>query len=38
MNLADLVVVVISAVLLGGLGWFFFGRRQAQVAEMPGLP
>ena len=36
MNLADLVVVVVSAALLGALGWFFFGPRRARAAEMAG--
>ncbi|MFF7643955.1 heavy metal translocating P-type ATPase [Streptomyces canus] len=36
MNLADWVVVLVSAVLLAVLGWFFFGPRRARTAEMSG--
>lgn len=36
MNLADWVVVLVSAALLAVLGWFFFGPRRARAAEMTG--
>ncbi|MFF4550735.1 heavy metal translocating P-type ATPase [Streptomyces sp. NPDC001435] len=33
MNPADLVVIVVSAVAVAALGWFFFGPRRARAAE-----
>ncbi|MFD0274240.1 heavy metal translocating P-type ATPase [Kitasatospora sp. NPDC127111] len=36
MGVADLVVVVAAAVLIGALGWFFFGPRRAQAARLEG--
>ncbi|MFF4576601.1 heavy metal translocating P-type ATPase [Streptomyces sp. NPDC001410] len=34
MNLADLVVITVSAVAVAALGWFFFGPRRARAAEL----
>ncbi|MGC5041132.1 heavy metal translocating P-type ATPase [Streptomyces sp. DT190] len=36
MNVADVVVVVFAAVLIAGLGWFFFGPRRARTALIEG--
>src|SRR5712691_2509546 len=36
MNVADIVVLIASATAIGGLGWFFFGPRRAQAAELAG--
>lgn len=36
MGLADVVVVISAAVLIAGLGWFFFGPRRARTARMEG--
>jgi Cu+-exporting ATPase len=34
MSVADLIVVFLSAALLGALGWFFFGPRRSGAAEL----
>ena len=34
MGVADAVVVLVSAVVIGGLGWFFFGPRRARTARV----
>jgi Cu+-exporting ATPase len=36
MSAAGFVVVVLAVAALGGLGWFFFGPRKAQAAELAG--
>jgi P-type Cu+ transporter len=36
MGAADVVVMAAAAVLLAGLGWFFFGPRKARAAELSG--
>ncbi|MET8747739.1 heavy metal translocating P-type ATPase [Streptomyces sp. NPDC004728] len=36
MGVADVVVVVFAAVLIAGLGWFFFGPRRARTARLEG--
>src|SRR6516164_3512524 len=36
MSVADVVVVIASAVALVGLGWFFFAPRRARAAELAG--
>ncbi|MGW0137487.1 heavy metal translocating P-type ATPase [Streptomyces calvus] len=36
MGVADVVVVILAAVLIGGLGWFFFGPRKARTAQLEG--
>ncbi|UQA96913.1 heavy metal translocating P-type ATPase [Streptomyces halobius] len=36
MGVADVVVVVSAAVLIAGLGWFFFGPRRARAARLEG--
>lgn len=36
MDVADVVVVVSAAVLIAGLGWFFFGPRRARTALIEG--
>ncbi|MEN8653714.1 heavy metal translocating P-type ATPase [Streptomyces sp. 21So2-11] len=36
MGVADVVVVISAAVLIAGLGWFFFGPRRARTARMEG--
>ncbi|MGA5411870.1 heavy metal translocating P-type ATPase [Streptomyces lavendulocolor] len=36
MGVADVVVVVLAAVLIAGLGWFFFGPRRARTAQLEG--
>ncbi|MGW1845414.1 heavy metal translocating P-type ATPase [Streptomyces sp. NPDC001966] len=36
MGVADVVVVVLAAVLIAGLGWFFFGPRRARTARLEG--
>ncbi|BFV55347.1 hypothetical protein KCMC57_up04510 [Kitasatospora sp. CMC57] len=36
MGVADVVVVVAAAVLIGALGWFFFGPRRASSARLEG--
>ncbi|MHB9857537.1 heavy metal translocating P-type ATPase [Streptomyces sp. YIM S03343] len=34
MNLADLIVIFVSAVAVAAMGWFFFGPRRARSAEL----
>ena len=34
MGVADIAVLLASAVVLAGLGWFFFGPRRARTAEL----
>ncbi|MFB7171906.1 heavy metal translocating P-type ATPase [Streptomyces sp. NPDC056254] len=36
MGVADVVVVVLAAVLIACLGWFFFGPRRARTAHLEG--
>src|SRR5215475_13450789 len=36
MNVADIVVVIVSAAAMAGLGWFFFAPRRARTAELAG--
>jgi len=36
MSSVDVVVVVIAAVAIGGLGWYFFAPRRARTAELSG--
>ncbi|MCX4585943.1 heavy metal translocating P-type ATPase [Streptomyces sp. NBC_01481] len=36
MGVADAVVVILVAVLIAGLGWFFFGPRRARTARLEG--
>ncbi|WP_431684066.1 heavy metal translocating P-type ATPase [Kitasatospora sp. KL5] len=36
MGVADVVVVVAAALLIAGLGWYFFGPRRAQNARLEG--
>ncbi|MFJ6479865.1 MULTISPECIES: heavy metal translocating P-type ATPase [unclassified Streptomyces] len=36
MGVTDVVVVVLAAVLIVGLGWFFFGPRRARAARLEG--
>ncbi|MEU9046310.1 MULTISPECIES: hypothetical protein [unclassified Kitasatospora] len=36
MGVADIVVMVAAAVLIAGLGWYFFGPRRAQSARLEG--
>ncbi|HEX2322734.1 MAG TPA: heavy metal translocating P-type ATPase [Streptosporangiaceae bacterium] len=36
MSVADVVVVLAAAAAITGLGWFFFGPRKANVAELRG--
>ncbi|MGW0118031.1 heavy metal translocating P-type ATPase [Streptomyces sp. NPDC003327] len=36
MGVADVVVVILAAVLIAGLGWFFFGPRKARTAQLEG--
>ncbi|WP_241746260.1 cupredoxin domain-containing protein [Streptomyces lydicus] len=36
MGVADMTVVIAAAVVIAGLGWFFFGPRRARAARMEG--
>jgi P-type Cu+ transporter len=36
MSVADIAVLVAAAAVLGGLGWYFFGPRNAMAAELAG--
>ena len=36
MTVIDVVVVVAAVLAVAGLGWFFFGPRRAQMAEVAG--
>src|SRR6516165_2828856 len=36
MSVADIVVVIVSAAAIAGLGWFFFAPRRARTAELAG--
>ncbi|MFD8259103.1 hypothetical protein ACFV19_09170 [Streptomyces griseoluteus] len=36
MGAVDIVVVLASVMLIGGLGWYFFGRRRAGAARLEG--
>ncbi|MCX5275393.1 heavy metal translocating P-type ATPase [Streptomyces virginiae] len=36
MGFADVIVVLSAAVLIAGLGWFFFGPRRARAAHLEG--
>ncbi|MFF4603223.1 heavy metal translocating P-type ATPase [Streptomyces sp. NPDC001339] len=36
MGVADVVVVISAAVLIAGLGWFFFGPRRVRAARLEG--
>ena len=36
MGVTDVIVVVSAAVLIAGLGWFFFGPRRARTAHLEG--
>src|SRR5215475_6280708 len=36
MSVADVVVVLAAVAAMAGLGWFFFGPRKANVAELRG--
>ncbi len=36
MSVADIVVLVVSAALIGALGWFFFGPRRSGAARVEG--
>src|SRR6266581_3389778 len=36
MNVSDIFVLTAAAAAIGGLGWFFFGPRRSQAAELAG--
>ncbi|WP_338673427.1 heavy metal translocating P-type ATPase [Streptomyces sp. SCSIO 30461] len=36
MGVADVIVVISAAVLIAGMGWFFFGPRRARTAHLEG--